>query len=65
MYSTKKNVPAYYDDCAFFFSFHTSFIDQKTKNLVLPREELDNPHKTKFWNVYKEDFNVELIFTDP
>lgn len=64
-YSDHKDVPVYYDDCAFFFSFHTSFIDQKTKTLVIPRDELDNPHKKKFWNIYKDEFCVEISFTDP
>ena len=57
-------MPKYYDDCAFFFSFHTSFIDPATKKLSIQRNELDNPHKSKFWNVYKEDFGVELFFSD-
>jgi PTEN phosphatase family protein len=61
-FSSNKDVPKYYDDCAFFFSIHTSFIDSNTYKLSIPRNELDNPHKEKFWNVYKEDFGVELEF---
>ena len=32
--------------------------------LFLPREELDNPHKPKTWNLYKEDFGVSMIFSE-
>lgn len=32
--------------------------------LDLSREELDNPHKSKTWDIYKEDFGVTLSFTD-
>jgi len=60
--STNKNVPKDYDDCAFFFSFHTSFIDPGTNSLYIPRNELDNPHKEKTWNVYNDKFAVELFF---
>jgi PTEN phosphatase family protein len=63
-YSSNKNVPKYYDECAFFFTFHTSFIDSGTNRLFIPRNELDNPHKEKFWNVYNSQFAVELLF-DP
>ena len=61
-FSSSKEVPKYYDDCAFFFSIHTSFIDSSTYKISIPRNELDNPHKDKFWNVYKEDFGVEIMF---
>jgi PTEN phosphatase family protein len=61
-HSSNKNVPKYYDECAFFFTFHTSFIDTATNRLFIPRNELDNPHKEKFWNVYNEQFAVELFF---
>lgn len=30
--------------------------------LFLPREELDNPHKPKTWDLYKEDFGVTMYF---
>uniref|UniRef100_A0AAY4AFV7 Phosphatidylinositol-3,4,5-trisphosphate 3-phosphatase n=1 Tax=Denticeps clupeoides TaxID=299321 RepID=A0AAY4AFV7_9TELE len=33
--------------------------------LFLSREELDNPHKSKTWGIYKEDFGVTLAFMDP
>ena len=57
-----KDVPKHYDDCAFFFTLHMSFIDTVTNSIVLRRDELDNPHKKKFWNVYQDDFAVELQF---
>ena len=55
-----KDVPKHYDDCAFFFTFHTSFVEDN--RLFIPRNELDNPHKEKFWNVYNDKFAVELFF---
>lgn len=33
--------------------------------LFLPREELDNPHKPKTWDLYKEDFGVTMYFSEP
>ncbi|RMZ96992.1 phosphatidylinositol 3-4-5-trisphosphate 3-phosphatase TPTE2-like [Brachionus plicatilis] len=59
-FSSNKNVPKYYDDCAFFFSFHASFIE--SDRLFIPRNDLDNPHKEKFWDVYNENFAVEVLF---
>jgi len=32
--------------------------------LYLPRNELDNPHKSKTWKVYSEAFAVEMNFTE-
>jgi len=32
--------------------------------LILTREELDNPHKPKTWDVFRESLKVELRF-DP
>jgi len=58
--SSDKSVPKGYDNCAFYFWFHTSFI--KNNKLVLGREDLDNPHKKKTWNIFKEDFALELLF---
>ena len=54
------------------FRFHTAFLDapestasmQETDSelryLSLSREELDNPHKSKTWKVFKEDFKIEM-----
>ncbi|ELT95902.1 hypothetical protein CAPTEDRAFT_62994, partial [Capitella teleta] len=61
-HSSSPKVPKNYDDCAFYFWFHTSFIENN--GLWLPREELDNPHKEKTWNVFKEGFGVMLQFED-
>ena len=32
--------------------------------LFLPRDELDNPHKTKAHKIYDEGFSVEVCFTE-
>lgn len=42
-----------------FLSFLLFIIAQR---LWLPREELDNPHKPKLWNFFREGFGVELCF---
>lgn len=60
-YSSNSNVPRGYDQCAFFFWFHTSFIENS--RLFLRRGELDNPHKPKTWKTYKENFAVDITFT--
>lgn len=60
-YSSNPNVPKEYDQCAFFFWFHTSFIENS--RLFLRRGELDNPHKPKTWKTYKENFAVDITFT--
>ncbi|OWK56848.1 putative tyrosine-protein phosphatase TPTE [Lonchura striata] len=53
-------LPKGYDGCPFFFWFNTSFIENN--RLYLPRNELDNPHKSKTWKVYHETFAVEVNF---
>lgn len=58
-----SSVPKGYEDCPFYFWFHTSFV--KNNRLYLPRDVLDNPHKQKTWKVYDADFAVELLFTNP
>uniref|UniRef100_A0A4X1SQU5 Uncharacterized protein n=1 Tax=Sus scrofa TaxID=9823 RepID=A0A4X1SQU5_PIG len=55
-----SNLPKYYDNCPFFFWFHTSFI--QNNRLYLPRSELDNPHKPRAWKIYRPDFAVEVHF---
>nr|XP_058132663.1 phosphatidylinositol 3,4,5-trisphosphate 3-phosphatase TPTE2-like [Dasypus novemcinctus] len=57
---SSSDIPKYYDNCPFFFWFHTSFI--QNNRLYLPRNELDNPHKPKTWKIYSQDFAVELYF---
>uniref|UniRef100_A0A671M147 Phosphatidylinositol 3,4,5-trisphosphate 3-phosphatase TPTE2-like n=1 Tax=Sinocyclocheilus anshuiensis TaxID=1608454 RepID=A0A671M147_9TELE len=58
-----SGLPKGYEDCPFYFWFNTSFVENNS--LYLSREELDNPHKSKTWDIYKEDFGVTLYFTDP
>uniref|UniRef100_A0A8C4VR46 Phosphatidylinositol-3,4,5-trisphosphate 3-phosphatase n=1 Tax=Gopherus evgoodei TaxID=1825980 RepID=A0A8C4VR46_9SAUR len=58
-----EDLPKGYDDCPFFFWFNTSFIENN--RLYLPRSELDNPHKSKMWKIYRETFAVELNFVEP
>uniref|UniRef100_A0A1A8PPK2 Transmembrane phosphatase with tensin homology n=2 Tax=Nothobranchius rachovii TaxID=451742 RepID=A0A1A8PPK2_9TELE len=61
MFESSSGLPKGYEDVPFYFWFNTSFIaDNK---LFLPREELDNPHKSKTWNLYKEDFGVTVFFS--
>ncbi|CAN8032948.1 unnamed protein product [Ixodes persulcatus] len=55
-----SSVPRGYEDCPFYFWFHTSFI--RDKSLFLKRDVLDNPHKQKTWTTYHADFAVELLF---
>jgi len=30
--------------------------------LLIPRDELDNPHKKKVHKIFTDDFSVELLF---
>ncbi|EPY84901.1 phosphatidylinositol 3,4,5-trisphosphate 3-phosphatase TPTE2 isoform gamma [Camelus ferus] len=57
-----KALPRYYDNCPFYFWFHTSFIQEN--RLYLSRNELDNPHKPKTWKIYRSDFAVEVYFDE-
>lgn len=61
-FSSAKNVPKIYDHCAFFFWFHTAFIEDN--RLILTREELDNPHKKEGQKFYHEKLMVEVLFED-
>lgn len=54
-----RAVPRAYEDCAFYFWFNTSFVDKDGK-LKVTREDLDNPHKSKTWKIYREKFSIEL-----
>ncbi|KAK4831352.1 hypothetical protein QYF61_017483 [Mycteria americana] len=62
-FESHSDLPKGYDDCPFFFWFNTSFIENN--RLYLPRNELDNPHKSKTWKVYSETFAVEVNFVEP
>ncbi|KAJ3588675.1 hypothetical protein NHX12_009529 [Muraenolepis orangiensis] len=63
MFESSAGLPKGYEDCPFYFWFNTSFVENN--KLYLSREELDNPHKPKTWELYKEDFGVTLLFSDP
>ncbi|XP_055082461.1 putative tyrosine-protein phosphatase TPTE isoform X1 [Periophthalmus magnuspinnatus] len=63
MFESSAGLPNGYEDVPFYFWFNTSFIVEN--KLFLPREELDNPHKAKTWNLYKEDFGVTMYFSEP
>ncbi|KAK7457271.1 hypothetical protein BaRGS_00039268 [Batillaria attramentaria] len=58
----QKYIPIGYEHCPFYFWFYTSFVEQG--KLVLPRQELDNPHKTKTHKVFRENFGIQLIFQE-
>ncbi|XP_060089256.1 phosphatidylinositol 3,4,5-trisphosphate 3-phosphatase TPTE2-like [Heteronotia binoei] len=62
-FDSTSDLPKGYDDCAFFFWFNSSFIENN--RLYLSRSELDNPHKPKTWKIFRENFAVELNFTEP
>ncbi|XP_014904486.1 putative tyrosine-protein phosphatase TPTE isoform X1 [Poecilia latipinna] len=62
MFESSAGLPKGYEDVPFYFWFNTSFITEN--KLFLSREELDNPHKSKTWNIYKEDFGVTMFFSD-
>ena len=64
-YSNSRKVPKGYEKCAFYFWFNTNFLPSERKpSLRLTREQLDNPHKSATWNVYRERFAVELSFKE-
>uniref|UniRef100_A0A672HBI9 Transmembrane phosphatase with tensin homology n=1 Tax=Salarias fasciatus TaxID=181472 RepID=A0A672HBI9_SALFA len=63
MFESSAGLPKGYEDVPFYFWFNTSFIVEN--KLILSREELDNPHKPKTWDLYKEDFGVSMFFSDP
>lgn len=48
-----------------FLSKFTPKVVPTVCRLFLSREELDNPHKPKTWDLYKEDFGVTLFFSEP
>ncbi|XP_062262971.1 putative tyrosine-protein phosphatase TPTE isoform X1 [Platichthys flesus] len=63
MFESSAGLPKGYEDVPFYFWFNTSFIENN--RLFLPRDELDNPHKPKTWDLYKEDFGVSMFFSEP
>jgi len=58
--TSSHGVPKNYEKCPFYFWFHTGFVQEG--KLVLDREELDNPHKSKTWHCFRESLKVELRF---
>ena len=46
------------------FWFHTAFIDngQKQSELMLPKQEIDGPHKDRKCKAYDPEFHVNLYF---
>uniref|UniRef100_A0A8B9LV04 Transmembrane phosphatase with tensin homology n=1 Tax=Astyanax mexicanus TaxID=7994 RepID=A0A8B9LV04_ASTMX len=63
MFESRAGLPKGYEDYPFYFWFNTSFVENN--RLYLSREELDNPRKSKTWDIYKEDFGVTVSFSDP
>eukprot|EP00094_Tigriopus_californicus_P011182 TCALIF_10791-PA protein Name:"Similar to TPTE2 Phosphatidylinositol 3,4,5-trisphosphate 3-phosphatase TPTE2 (Homo sapiens)" AED:0.03 eAED:0.03 QI:1078/0.83/0.57/1/0.66/0.57/7/173/580 len=80
-FCSSSTVPKIYEHCAFFFWFHTFFIDldggqesldykkvsyvpmkSEQRRLVLKREEIDNSHKETTWKIYRENFEIDIIF---
>ena len=66
--SSSKKVKNGYEWCAFYFWFHTSFLEKNSENLFhlkLKREEIDNPHKPKRWKesggIYPKNFGIEIF----
>ncbi|XP_061189003.1 phosphatidylinositol 3,4,5-trisphosphate 3-phosphatase TPTE2-like [Saccostrea echinata] len=57
---SSNKIPKGYDSCAFYFWFHTYFVENL--RLRIPRDELDNPHKKKTHKIFTEDFSVEMTF---
>ena len=55
-----KSVPKGYEECAFYFWFNTSFINSNC--FRLERSDIDNPHKKKYHNTYRQQFAIELQF---
>ena len=58
--TSSRQVPKNYEKCPFYFWFHTGFITEG--KLILKREELDNPHKSKTWHCFRENLAVEMRF---
>ncbi|KAK4325707.1 hypothetical protein Pmani_003650 [Petrolisthes manimaculis] len=61
-FTDSRKIPRGYEKSPFFFWFHTGFITGG--RLKLNRHELDNPHKSKAWHVFQEDFAVTVELED-
>ena len=61
--TSSRTVPKGYENCPFYFWFNTSMLEGN--KLVLKREDLDNPHKSKTWHCFRPSFQVEVDFSKP
>ncbi|ETE70810.1 Phosphatidylinositol-3,4,5-trisphosphate 3-phosphatase TPTE2, partial [Ophiophagus hannah] len=78
-FEATSDIPRGYGGCAFFCCFHTAFIQDYHLNhlhertsffslfprLFLTRNEIDNLNKSKMWKIFRDNFALEIIFTDP
>ncbi|XP_054721798.1 LOW QUALITY PROTEIN: phosphatidylinositol 3,4,5-trisphosphate 3-phosphatase TPTE2-like [Uloborus diversus] len=60
---SSRAVPKGYENCPFYFWFHTSFVENN--RFLVKRDYLDNPHKPKTWKVFREKLSIELFFSPP
>jgi len=60
---SSRGVPKGYENCPFYFWFHTSFV--QNNRFLVKRDYLDNPHKPKTWKVFREKLSIELLFSPP
>lgn len=37
-------------------------LKSEQRRLVLKREEIDNSHKERTWKIYRENFEIDIIF---
>lgn len=60
-YCKSRKVPKGYEACSFYFWFNTAFLEKEDQiTLKLNRTQLDNPHKSSTWNVFRQRFAVVL-----
>lgn len=71
--TASKTVPKGYEECPFYFWFNTAFVPlehhEKAGGSPLPRislarDQIDNPHKSKTWHCFREQFRVDVIFEE-
>ena len=60
--TSNKLVPKGYEKCPFYFWFNTAMQQDESSEgegrIVLNREDLDNPHKSKTWHCFRKNFQV-------
>ena len=60
LFQTKNRIaPKNYEKAPFYFWFNTAFVQDR---LILKREDLDNPHKSKTWKYFHDNFTVDVSF---